>query len=269
MAAKKGPVDPLKAKEAKQKKIAIGGAVLLLVVLVVQVPKLMKQMGHSTAPPPQPVATSVTPATPGSTTPTPGAAPGTPTGTGSLLSESAPTAAIGQFSSFGQFASDGQPASKDPFAGPSGPAEPKPTAPKTPTTPPKPPTPPSPPKQPTTTTQTYTDAVISVNGVKETVKVGDNFPSSQPFFHLVSVGAHSAKISIAGGSLANGAATVTLQEGKPLTLMNTTDGTRYTLVLQSRKSGAGGSSTTTGVTPAPAPPATTTATTTTTSTTTP
>ncbi len=45
----------------------------------------------------------------------------------------------------------------------------------------------------------------------------------------MSLTAKAAKISIAGGSLANGS-TVTLSLGKPVTLMNTADGTRYVLV---------------------------------------
>jgi hypothetical protein len=53
-----------------------------------------------------------------------------------------------------------------------------------------------------------------------------------PLFHLVSVTAHTATISIAGGSYATGAPTVTLKENKPVTLMNTADGTRYTLILK-------------------------------------
>jgi RNA 3'-terminal phosphate cyclase len=78
-----------------------------------------------------------------------------------------------------------------------------------------------------------------VNGVLYSVAVGNNFPdasatdpSIQPLFHLVSVTAHSAKISIVGGTYANGAPTVTLQENKPVTLMNTADGTRYKLILK-------------------------------------
>jgi hypothetical protein len=46
------------------------------------------------------------------------------------------------------------------------------------------------------------------------------------------VTAHTAKISIVGGSYANGAPAVTLQENKPVTLMNTADGTRYKLILK-------------------------------------
>ena len=40
------------------------------------------------------------------------------------------------------------------------------------------------------------------------------------------------KISIVGGSYASGAPAVTLLENKPVTLMNTADGTRYKLILK-------------------------------------
>jgi hypothetical protein len=77
-----------------------------------------------------------------------------------------------------------------------------------------------------------------VNGTLYTAAVGTDFPSSStdtsvvPLFHLVSVSAHTAKISIVGGSYSSGAATVTLHENKPVTLMNTADGTRYKLILK-------------------------------------
>jgi hypothetical protein len=95
------------------------------------------------------------------------------------------------------------------------------------------------------------------------VSVGGNFPSSQPLFHLVSVSEHSAKISIAGGALANGEGSVTLKEGEPITLMNTSDGTRYKLQLypQGTKVTATTSTSTTGAAaPASSTPATTTST---------
>jgi len=72
-----------------------------------------------------------------------------------------------------------------------------------------------------------------------------------PLFHLISLTAHTAKISIVGGSYANGARTVTLKESKPLTLMNTADGTRYQLILKplgTEVPGAGGGTTTTPTT---------------------
>jgi len=81
--------------------------------------------------------------------------------------------------------------------------------------------------------------VISVNGTLYSVAVGNDFPdasatdpSIKPLFHLISATAHTAKISIVGGSYANGAPAVTLQENKAVTLMNTADGTRYKLILK-------------------------------------
>jgi hypothetical protein len=76
-----------------------------------------------------------------------------------------------------------------------------------------------------------TTAEIAVNGVAQTVQVGGVFPSSDPFFKLVKLTRKGAQITIAGGSLANGAPTVTLTKAKPLTLQNTSDGTRYVLRL--------------------------------------
>ena len=85
---------------------------------------------------------------------------------------------------------------------------------------------------PTPTAPAPQSATLSVNGVEETVNVNSDFPAASPLFHLVALTATTARISIAGGSLASGAPTVTLQLGKPLTLMNTADGTRYTLILK-------------------------------------
>jgi len=114
-----------------------------------------------------------------------------------------------------------------------------------------------------------------VNGTLYTVATKTDFPqptstdpTAAPVFHLVSVTAHTAKISIAGGSYATGAQTVTLRENKPVTLMNTADGTRYTLVLRplgtavptgtstgtSKGTGSGTSTTSTTVTLPPATP---------------
>jgi hypothetical protein len=75
-------------------------------------------------------------------------------------------------------------------------------------------------------------ALISVNGATETVSVGAQFPAASPVFVLVSLTKTSAKIGIAGGSL-QGGGTAILKKGKTLTLMNTSDGTRYVLRLVS------------------------------------
>jgi hypothetical protein len=65
------------------------------------------------------------------------------------------------------------------------------------------------------------------------VPVKTDFPADSPFFTLVSMTTTTLKIGIAGGSLATGGQTVTLRKGKPLTLMNTADGTRYVIVFVS------------------------------------
>jgi len=101
-----------------------------------------------------------------------------------------------------------------------------------------------------------------VNATPYTVTTKTDFPQPTstdpglvPIFHLVSVTAHTAKISIAGGSYSTGAQTVTLRENKPVTLMNTADGTRYTLILKplgtavsSATPASGSGSTSTGTT---------------------
>ncbi len=110
--------------------------------------------------------------------------------------------------------------------------------------------------QPTTTTTTApppapTAATISVNGVEETVNVAADFPAAAPLFHLVKLSAKTAQISIAGGSLASGSPTVTLKLGKPLTLMNTADGTRFVLVLVNTSASATAAATTATTSPTP------------------
>ena len=74
-----------------------------------------------------------------------------------------------------------------------------------------------------------------MNGASETVAVGKTFPATaaQPFFQLVSLTPTSATIAIAGGSLTSGQKTLTIPVGKTVTLMNTADGTKYTLKLVS------------------------------------
>ena len=77
-------------------------------------------------------------------------------------------------------------------------------------------------------------ASISVNGDAQDVKVGATFPESDPIFKLVSLKGDTIRIGIVGGGYANGSQTVTMKEGgKPVTLMNTADGTTYVLRLVS------------------------------------
>jgi hypothetical protein len=243
-------IDP-KAKAKRQKIYAGVGGVILLAVLAFQVPRTLKMMHPADASSSSPPPTTTTGSTPapisapslsgGNAASTAAAAPG---GDGITDPDVVPAPASGQLLAFGLFRS------KDPFvqqlklngatgaagvapgsAGPTGSTGPaagggaggsggaKPTF--------------SPAKAPSTPTAAPTAAVISVNGAPESVQVGGTFPATDPFFKLVSLTKKGAKISIAGGSLANGAPTVTLTKNKALTLMNTADGTRFVLRLVS------------------------------------
>lgn len=267
MAAKR--VDPLKAKQAKQRKMAIGLGLVLVAVLVFQVPRTLKMLKG-----PQPVAAAAPVATTGTTTTpaaTPNAAPaaGAPVAAGSvppaageaqpavLVDSDVPAVAdAGQLRSFERFQT------KDPFvqqdveteptgAAPTPAAKPEDaeSAPKPAdggsvvaapgsTTSPGTTTPAT--TTPATTTPTApavapaTATSISVNGVAEDVATEASFPAASPVFVLVSLGkdGSSVQIGIAGGSYADGAATIKLTLGKPLTLRNTADGTRYVLLLK-------------------------------------
>jgi hypothetical protein len=224
-------VDPLKAKQKKQKIMLGVLGVVFLGLMAFQVPRVLKMM-KTPAPPVRPSAsTTTTPTgTPILAAPTlrgaeePGAT--TPAATGSLAASPA-TLQDGQLATFSRFASkdpfvqqlsDARPSSPSSSGGSSSGGSSDPAVPTVPTVPGNAPAPGS--------------AVISVNGTLYTVATKTDFPQSSPFFHLVSVTAHSAKISIVGGSYATGTPTVTLKENKPVTLMNTADGTRYTLILK-------------------------------------
>ena len=252
MAAKR--IDPLKAKEAKQKKIAIGGAVLLLALLGVQGPKTLKMLkGQQAA---APAAVESPAATPETSVPVVGsdAASLPVAATGTELSavadsDAAPAAVQGQLATFERFAS------KDPFAqqaepvaAPAPKAAPKDDADKAPVDKA------GEGKSPATagdadagtdggfTTGGSTGAdtpklasatSISVNGVAEDVELEAVFPKDEPTFVLVSIAkdGKSVEIGIAGGEYATGGETMKLALGKKMTLQNTADGSRYELEL--------------------------------------
>ena len=264
--AKRDVLDP-KAKAARQKKIAAVGGVLLIALLAYQVPKTMKllhpkpvQHAQPAAAPATPVAAAPVPATPTTATGTPTAASASASNSDVLVvnADLSPTPLDGQLTSFTLFTS------KDPFqqqATAGAPAGSSSSSGSSVSSPKKPPAasrgggavPPGPGSTPTAPAS----AVLSVNGVDESVNANSDFPAATPLFHLVSLTATSARVSIAGGSLASGAPTVTLHLGKAVTLMNTADGTRYKLLLVSTSAGAAAA-------PASPAPAATTATTTTT-----
>ncbi len=251
-------IDP-KAKAKRQKIFAAVGGVILLGVLAFQVPRTMKMLHPSTE---SSSSSSSAPATTTSSTATPIAAPSlaggnataapaaAPGGDGLADPDAVPTPASGQLLAFGLFRS------KDPFVqqlktgatgssgatGSTAPAAPSgakgaagavvvtssgggssssgggaKSGGSVPATPPA----------------AVTTAVISVNGAPESVQVGGQFPAASPVFKLVALTKTGAKVGIAGGTLQSGEATVTLKKNKPVTLLNTSDGTRYVLRLVS------------------------------------
>jgi hypothetical protein len=240
-------LDP-KAKAKRDKMIAAVAGIVLLGVLAFAIPMTMKQLKSQQAP------AAAAAATPSTTT--------TPTATASLASSGGTsTVALGQLGSLSRF--DG----KDPFAqqvdphavvvlvgklpGETG----KSTGSDTPTagTSPAPPPPPVAPPPPNS-------AVITVNGgPPQKISVGQDFPLApyDPLFHLAGVARGVARISIAGGSLSDGHAAVTLRKGHPLTLQNDADGTQYVLRLLWTGSGVPPSSVLPPVPTAASPAATT------------
>jgi hypothetical protein len=260
-------IDPLKAKQAQQKKIAIGLGVVLVAVGAFQGPKTLKMLKG-----PQPV-TSAAPSTPAGTPPatpptatTPGATP--PSGglpapaavqQNAVLADSdlPPAASTSQLLSFEQFQT------KDPFAqqvdvaetsddaAPSG-TEAAPAAGDSSTGPEvgagtgsspqdqdanAPPasfsTPGSGDDPAAEAPEPAAATKISINGVVATVATKATFPAEEPVFQLVSLArdGKSVQIGVAGGSYATGEPTIKLLLGKTLTLQNTADGSRYELKL--------------------------------------
>jgi hypothetical protein len=239
--ARKGPADLKAAKEKKQKKIAIGGAVLLVILLIVQVPKTMKMLNsgqEASEPPVTAPDPSQPPAAPPSSDPL--APPTLEAANPSEAVAPAPAPAAepsAQLVSFSRFESKdpfaqqigAESAAPEPGAGPAdappddGILEPDPDEPRKAVggggdqAPPQ-----------------YGSAEISVNGVVETVALEAAFPQAAPMFLLDALEAKSATIKVAeGGSFASGGGTLELEVGKPLTLVNTADGTRFVVELKS------------------------------------
>lgn len=256
MAAKR--VDPLKAKAAKQKKIAIVLCVVFAAVLAFQVPKTLKMMKGPEIPT-APVETTAAPETP-APAPSDATAAGAPAPAAGeaqpvlYVDTDVPAAAAdGQLRSFERFQT------KDPFAQQNvvaatsdtaeaaKPAEAAAAPILTPTGDNVVP-PPSGTSGPGTTTTAGTTGTgtatpqapaaatvtsISVNGVAGDVALEAAFPAGAPVFELVSLAkdGKSVQIGVAGGAYADGSETIKLTLGKPLTLRNTADGSQFVLLL--------------------------------------
>jgi hypothetical protein len=240
MSRKKRMQNVREAKDRRAKKLAIGGGVLLAILLAWEVPHFLSGK-KSSAPAPattSTVGTTYSGTTPVTTTPA-GTAPGvvaaaaTPaTSTKLPNSDLLPRHSKQQLTGFSTFAS------KDPFAqqvtadtgltgsaGSSSTTAPQSTT-TTATTAQR--------NKPVLTARTlaHNGAVrILVNGRPESVRVSASFPSSNPVFRLVSLSRGNVRIGIANGSYSSGAQTVSLGLNRTVTLVDTTNGTRYKLRL--------------------------------------
>lgn len=239
MSRKSRMKDIREAKDRRAKRLAIGGAVLLVAVLAFEMPKVLKGHGGSSSSTP-PAATTTT--TPGYTSTTPTSTP-VATASAAVLpatstkltsSDVAPRRLKSELYSFSHFAG------KDPFvqqvsasditSSPSGTSGGSSAAAGTCCTALA-----SPSAQTTSARMlARTGAVmLQVNGKAQTVRVGGSFPSSNPLFKLVSVSHGLVRIGIASGSYQSGAQTVSLVSGRTLTLVDTADGVRYRIRLLS------------------------------------
>lgn len=226
-------IDPVKAKAKRDKIVAGVLAGVLLAALAVSVPMTLKMWKRVNGPGQQEAAAQTTPA-PGSIPLAPPPLEGD-SGIAGTVSAPVDSSRLRAFDLF---------ESKDPFdqqidvsavdrpstPAPAG-AQPQPvgagsrpvltpgaTAAPLPKTPEPPPT----------------SAVISVNGAPaELLGLGVVFPlpPAEPIFRLHSLARGRVRVAIVGGSYADGAATILVRVGKPLTLENTADGTRYELRL--------------------------------------
>ncbi len=254
MSRKKRMQNIRESKDRRAKRLAIGGVVLLAIVLAYEVPHVLKLGGSSS---PAPATTTTAAPAPNGATPTPVSTPATtPPGTAAAAvapttsstrlpnSDMAPTRSKAQLHAFTQFAG------KDPFA-PQVSASPQGQTADTGggSTPASASTGSG--TASTAAVQTSTAAgntggsqpspartlaktgaaTISVNGKVQTIRIGASFPSANPLFRLVSVVRGVARIGIANGSYASGTPTVSLLAGHTLTLVDTADGVRYRLQL--------------------------------------
>jgi hypothetical protein len=227
-------------KDRRAKIMAIGGAVLLAVILAWEVPHYL---GGSKAPATTTTDAAAAPAPAASSVGTPATATGTaaavlPTSSNTKLENSdvQPARTKSQLYSFSHFSgknpfvpqvASSTPGSSTGSTGTTGSSAPQASA-------------PAPSTgvngsalQPMHMAGKATSATIEVNGKIETENVGSAFPSSSPVFRLVSISSNSAKIGVANGSFSNGEQAVSVAVGKSVTLVNKTNGRRYILLLLS------------------------------------
>ena len=200
--------DPLKVKDARQKKLLLVLAPVLLGLLAWQGPKTYKSLNANHAPPPPPVAGTTTVTT---TTTSVGGSPTAGGGNDALPDTDVPrTGDHGKLISFNRFVS------KDPFrqvippgAGAASDEE----------------------GSEEQSDKPANTAVIEVNGDVEGTDVGASFPASDPIFRLISINDETAKVGLVTGSFSNGAETINVAVGETLVLVSDPDRSRYAIKL--------------------------------------
>jgi hypothetical protein len=207
---------PAQARERRARLLAIGLGAFLVLVAAIQVPRTLKLL-HGSKPVAVPAPAAVAPGA----TATPAVAPRT---------------GHGQLASFSRFSRRdpfrGDPAAKPQTAAPAASA-PKPA----PVAVPKP-KPAARPAKPADRVVLFAQkpvkpdaAVIRLDGRRQVVPLKTTFPAKRPTFKLVALGDGSARIGVVAGSFAGGSPTLKLRVGQKLTLQNTVDRARSTLVL--------------------------------------
>jgi hypothetical protein len=236
--AKKSAHDAARTKAAKEKKILIALVVPLGIALFFAYHTVTK-LHQSQAP------VAVAPAATPATATTPASAPSTPTATvstGTPVSATLPIAPTPPADA-GKLTRMSFLATKDPFYD-QGPHVAAASASSTSQ---------QQAKQPKQKAVPPAAAVIAVNGRLSSVAVGQVFPAAKDpatngVFRLVGLTAKAAKVAVVGGSYTNGSHTLTLTVNSVVTLVNTADGKRYTLVLYPQGTPAPGASPTTTTT---------------------
>jgi hypothetical protein len=215
MAARR--LTPAQARERNAKIAALGLSVVFVIVAAIEGPTLLKSLHKPSAAKALPVVASAPTQAPISATST------------------------GQLTSFSRFRL------QDPFraqaavAGSNGALTTTTTTPVIPPAPKAQPTPRPAPVVVTTPVIPFTSAtkpveppnaaLITLNGERQIVLVGAAFPTVEPLFKLVALGKEDVKIGVLGGSFKSGEPTLALLPGRPITLADEADGSRYVLRL--------------------------------------
>jgi hypothetical protein len=74
-------------------------------------------------------------------------------------------------------------------------------------------------------------ALLEVNGVSQTVSVGEEFPASDPTFTLVALSLEGATIGVVQGMFEGGEETIEIEVGEEVTLVAAPESTQYVVKL--------------------------------------